>query len=94
MPPNNYDPEGRFLSAVLGDEDCPKCGTRMESVEIEVEELPIRQLRLCPECYLVTWNDENGFQSRQGVPMKKGFSPDADPLGGNFGLPGYRLPEC
>jgi len=93
MPPNNYDPAGKFLSAVLGDEDCPKCGTLMEAVDIEVEELPIQQLRLCPGCYLVTWNDENGFQSRQGVPMKKGFGPDSDPLGG-LGLPGYKVPEC
>ena len=94
MPPNNYDPEARLVGAVLGHEDCPKCGTLMETVEVEVEELPIRQLRLCPECYLVTWNDENGFHSRQGVPMKKGHSLNTDPLGGNFGLPGYKLPEC
>ena len=94
MPLNNYDPEGKLVGAVLGHEDCPKCGTLMESVEIEVEELPIQKLRLCPGCYLVTWNDENGFQSRQGFPMKKGFSPDADPLSRGLDLPGLKLPEC
>lgn len=94
MPLNNYEHGGKPGSAVLGDEDCPKCGTPMEPVDIEVEGLAIQQLRLCPECYLVTWNDESGFQSRQGVPMKKGFSPDTDPLRGNLDLPGRKSPEC
>ncbi len=44
----------------------------MEPIDIAVEDLPLRQLRLCPQCYLVTWLDDSGFQSRQGVPMKKG----------------------
>jgi hypothetical protein len=44
----------------------------MEPIDIAVEDLPVRQLRLCPECYLVTWMDDSGFQIRQGVPMKKG----------------------
>jgi len=30
--------------------------------------LPLRQLRLCPECYLFTWLDDTGFQTRQGYP--------------------------
>jgi hypothetical protein len=30
---NNYDPEGKLVGAVLGHEDCPKCGMLMESVE-------------------------------------------------------------
>lgn len=94
MPPNDYDPGGNLVSALLGDEDCPKCGTAMEPVDIEVEELPIQKLRLCPECYLVTWNDEAGFHSRQGVPMKKGFDPDTDPRGGPFSVPDRKLPEC
>jgi hypothetical protein len=46
----------------------------MEPIDIAVEDLPLRQLRLCPECYLVTWMDDGGFQTRQGVPMKKGHS--------------------
>jgi hypothetical protein len=44
----------------------------MEPIDIAVEGLPLRQLRLCPQCYLVTWLDAGGFQTRQGVPMKKG----------------------
>ncbi len=49
----------------------------MEPIDIAVEDLPLRQLRLCPECYLVTWTDDGGFQIRQGVPMKKGQRPEA-----------------
>jgi len=44
----------------------------MEPIDNAVEGLPLRQLRLCPDCYLVTWLDDSGFQVRQGVPMKKG----------------------
>jgi len=44
----------------------------MEPIDIAVEGLPLRELRLCPACYLVTWIDDNGFQTRQGVPMKRG----------------------
>jgi len=94
MPLNNYEHNGKPGSALLGDEDCPKCGSLMEPVDIEVEGLPIQKLRLCPECYLVTWNDEFGFQSRQGVPMKKGFSPDAESSAGNLGLGARKFPEC
>jgi hypothetical protein len=80
MQPNNCNPSGNPALGAVGEEDCPKCGAAMEPVEIEVEELPIQQLRLCPECYLVTWNDASGFHSRQGVPMKKGFDPASDPV--------------
>ena len=62
----------RSIGFNLEDEGCPKCGTGMEPIDIAVDGLPLRQLRLCPECYLVTWLDDNGFQIRQGVPMKKG----------------------
>ena len=62
------------IGPALEDESCPKCGTEMEPIDIAVEDLPLRQLRLCPECYLVTWMDDGGFQTRQGVPMKKGHS--------------------
>jgi len=48
---------------------CPKCGIEMEPIDIEVEGLPLQQLRLCPLCYLVAWNDEDGLHVRQGVPM-------------------------
>lgn len=91
--PHDHGRDTRSASALVGDEDCPKCGTAMEPVEVEVEGLPIQQLRLCPECYLVTWNDASGFQSRQGVPVKHGFRPDSDPRG-SIHLPGRKLPEC
>ncbi len=72
MPLNNCDPADRPASNALADECCPKCGAEMEPIAIEVEGLPLRELRLCPECYLVTWTDASGFQVRQGVPIKKG----------------------
>jgi len=58
-----------------GNDQCPKCGAEMEPIEVAVEELPIQQLHLCPECYLVTWSDQDGLHFRQGVPMKKGVDP-------------------
>jgi ribosomal protein S27AE len=72
MPRNNSDPTDKPAGLALEDESCPKCGTDMEPIDIAVEGLPLRQLRLCPRCYLVTWMDDSGFQTRQGVPMKKG----------------------
>jgi len=42
----------------------------MEPIESEVEGLPLERLQLCPTCYLVIWRDQDGFQVRQGVPMK------------------------
>jgi hypothetical protein len=72
MQQNNCDPGDKPIGLALGDESCPKCGTEMEPIDIEVADLPVRQLQLCPECYLVTWMDDTGFQVRQGVPMNKG----------------------
>jgi len=43
----------------------------MEPIEVAVEDLAINRLRLCPHCYLVTWNDERGLQTRQGVPVRE-----------------------
>jgi hypothetical protein len=74
MPQNNCDPGRRPFNPALDDESCPKCGVEMEPIDNAVEGLPARRLRLCPECYLVTWEDAAGFQVRQGVPMKKGQS--------------------
>jgi hypothetical protein len=74
MPRNNFDPGDKNAGLALEDESCPKCGTEMEPIDIGVDDLPVRQLRLCPGCYLVTWLDNAGFQTRQGVPMKKGQS--------------------
>jgi len=77
MPQSNRD--RRPLGPALTDEDCPKCGAETEPIEIVVEGLALRQLQLCPKCYLVTWSDETGFHSRQGVPMKPGFNPGPEP---------------
>ena len=44
----------------------------MERIASAVKDLPLRELHLCPECYLVTWTDASGFQVRQGVPVKDG----------------------
>ena len=43
----------------------------MEPIEIGVEGLHLEQLRLCPECYLVAWNDSNGAHAEQGIPVPK-----------------------
>jgi hypothetical protein len=59
-----------------GEEVCPKCSVAMEPIEIGVEGLPLQRLQLCPRCYLVTWSDQYGLHARQGVPMKKGFTPE------------------
>lgn len=66
-PPSNGDPP---LDPALEDQRCPKCGAEMESIESEVEGLPLEHLQLCPRCYLVVWRDRDGFQVRQGVPME------------------------
>jgi hypothetical protein len=47
----------------------------MEPIEIAVEGLPIEHLRLCPDCYLVEWNDANGGHIDQGIPVPKGQLP-------------------
>lgn len=72
MPRNNCDPIDSTIGLVSEDQGCPKCATEMEPIDIAVEGLPLRQLRLCPKCYLVTWLDDTGYQVRQGVPMRKG----------------------
>ena len=73
MPPNNFDPAATPIDPAIGDKGCPKCGASMEPIEIGVEGLPLEHLQLCPRCYLVTWSDQSGFHSRQGVPMKAGY---------------------
>jgi hypothetical protein len=51
---------------------CPHCGAEMEPIEAEAEELPFRQLNLCPVCYLVSFKDDDGVHLRQGVPVRNG----------------------
>jgi hypothetical protein len=53
------------------EQTCPNCGSEMEPIDIAVEGLALEQLRLCPRCYLVAWNDEKGMQTRQGVPVRE-----------------------
>jgi hypothetical protein len=43
----------------------------MEQIETDAEEQPFEDLQLCPSCYLVTWNDQQGPRSQQGIPMPK-----------------------
>jgi hypothetical protein len=54
---------------------CPNCHSEMELIGCAVEGLALDRLRLCPNCYLVAWDDENGTQVRQGVPLRKGDVP-------------------
>jgi hypothetical protein len=54
---------------------CPHCGAEMEPIDNGAEGAAFHQLRLCPECYLVVWNDEDGLQLRQGVPVRTGHEP-------------------
>ncbi len=71
MPEKYCDPKPRPIDSAFGDRGCPKCGVEMEQIESGAEGPPLQQLQLCPVCYLVTWEDNDGFQVRQGVPMKR-----------------------
>jgi hypothetical protein len=79
MPQNNCDPALRPVDSLLRDGSCPKCGVEMEPIGMGVQGLPLQQLQLCPGCYMVTWIDQGGIHVRQGVPMKKGADPRAQP---------------
>jgi uncharacterized protein with PIN domain len=70
MPPNNYEPAVTPADPAPEDARCPKCGAAMEPIEGGESGLPLEHLQLCPSCYLVVWRDQDGFQVRQGVPMK------------------------
>jgi hypothetical protein len=37
--------------------------------------LSVQELQLCPNCYLVTWTDQDGPHVRQGVPVRPGEDP-------------------
>jgi hypothetical protein len=43
----------------------------MEPIKTPVEGdgLVIEHLQLCPRCYLVTWTDQYGFHTQQGIPV-------------------------
>jgi uncharacterized protein with PIN domain len=50
---------------------CPRCGTEMEPIDSTAVEVPVWELRLCPQCYLVAWKDQSGTQTSQGIPVKQ-----------------------
>ena len=56
-----------YLRECAGRGELSRCGAEMEPIASAVKDLPLRELHLCPECYLVTWTDASGFQVRQGV---------------------------
>ena len=56
--------------ALTIDTRCPRCASEMEEIETEIAEVPFDDLRLCPNCYMVTWNDARGHHTQQGVPVK------------------------
>ena len=76
MPPNNCDPVPTTPDP-FDERRCPKCGEETESIEVGIEGLAIQELQLCPNCYLVTWNDQDGPHVRQGIPVDNALS-DAD----------------
>lgn len=80
MPQNNRDAAPPPVDPEVGNRQCPKCGAEMEPIDIGVAGLPIRQLQLCPSCYLVTWSDRDGLHARQGVPMKPGSGSETGPV--------------
>jgi hypothetical protein len=51
----------------------------MEPIEVGAEGPPLRQLELCPHCYLVTWSDQDGLHVQQGVPVKKSLNSQTNP---------------
>jgi hypothetical protein len=57
--------------ALIVDLRCPRCATEMEQIETDVENLPFDDLQLCPTCFLVTWTDQDGSHSQQGIPLPK-----------------------
>jgi uncharacterized protein with PIN domain len=70
VPRNNCEPAVTTPDPALEDQRCPKCGAVMEPIESGMDGLSLEHLQLCPGCYLVMWRDQNGFQIRQGVPVK------------------------
>jgi hypothetical protein len=91
--PHNCDPISAAADPTIGDR-CPKCGLKMEPIDIGVEGLALQELQLCPGCYLVTWTDENGPHARQGVPVKAGENPQLEPNAGDSGWLSGEPEEC
>jgi hypothetical protein len=83
MPPKKCDSAVTPIDSLLEYQACPKCGFAMEPIDTGVDGPPVKQLQLCPACYLVTWSDQDGLHARQGVPVKKGVSPQGESKGSN-----------
>jgi hypothetical protein len=79
MPHNNHGPIPTPRHGLLSEASCPKCGAEMEPIDNAPDGPVLEHLQLCPDCYLVLWDDEQGIQMRQGVPMKKDTSPTNEP---------------
>ena len=81
MRPNNCDPVPTPPDA-FAERRCPKCGEETEPIEAGIEGLAVQELQLCPNCYLVTWTDQDGPHVRQGIPVDDQLSePDASASG-------------
>ncbi len=81
MPQNNSAPDPPAVDATSELSKCPKCGVEMERIETTAEGPKVRDLQLCPKCYLVTWSDQDGLHVRQGVAVNGGDQPPiASPL--------------
>jgi uncharacterized protein with PIN domain len=70
VPRNNYEPVVTAADTAPEDQRCPKCGGAMEPIESGEAGPGVEHLQLCPNCYLVLWRDQDGYQIRQGVPVK------------------------
>jgi hypothetical protein len=80
MPLNHHDSIPQPAHG-LSEAMCPKCGAEMEPIDPAAEGPPLDHLQLCPDCYLVMWDDEDGIQVRQGVPMNKDTSSTRESAG-------------
>ncbi len=75
--------ESHICMRLIEEWQCPKCGAEMEPIETTVDQFPLQAVRLCPNCYLVSWldsrlssrNAELGRQFQQGVPVPRRARP-------------------
>ena len=75
MSQNTHDPITTRAHRLLSEGTCPKCGAEMEPIDNGPDGPTLEHLELCPNCYLVMWDEEGAIQVRQGVPMNKDTSP-------------------
>jgi hypothetical protein len=79
VPQNNSAPNCPAGDPEMDASKCPKCDVEMERIETNAEGPDVRELQLCPKCYLVTWSDHDGLHLRQGVAMNRGTQPPSMP---------------